>query len=484
MVEKAKSGINSTKKAIKWAQDFKDGKYAGLSKTLGTISTIMPKLLKGLGVAGTVVSIALKFVSFFWKPGDSGPSEHEKVMKELTDIQNAITDLSDQLKDVTTEITSNVAFHNWLTTYITWELDIRNCDDKLTTVMADMVKTTDSGELTRLLEEYITYYEQHNTEDAIKNIHALTGKPSTVTTRNLFELFVEEVGYHPHALGELMLVLTELVTSAATQTMTYYAFKVGTERAEQAYSDIQLLLDDIRIQFEWNIWYIRRDIRYHAMNEITSFIDDHPEIDAKDELVHAIHKHLSSLYMWFNWAVVVKSNKKLHTNGEFESRGDDYMYIPDYGDGKFNILAVWQDESTTATSCTDSIRGSTVIFWDQDTTGQPDVIAADSEMMTSTSCSPYLQSVQNYYFDEVTTIYRMPQWIGTPHYSPSTECDAHEPCNGHGSCLAVPHTSDKMCICYPQYMGDDCEAENSVSESIQSLLVLLRGSFDEIMQVK
>ena len=471
------TSLKKTKSAVDKLISITGGDGATLfSNILVMTSQTLAVVAQGVGLAGAIVNFVLSFFI---------PSEMDVIREDIHKISNQLNGLTSLMKEAVVQIKTSVEFNNWLTTYIVWELAIRNGEEKLNSLMDEVREASDSREKHRLSQEYINYFERNRIEEAAMNIHRLTGQESTVTTRNLFELYCEERGYHPKELGKLMLVISDMMISASKQTMTYYSLKYGIDAAEKAFIQTYAMLDDIRMKYEWSLWHIMRDIRAHALKEVKSVIDENPHIGEDDELAIDIEKRLSTVYGWYDWAVVVTSNKGIITQGLFESRGIDYFFLSNYGTRNAkNVLVVWQSIDHKPKSCTDIMDGNSVVFI-AGTEGKSTYrIASTGSIMTSTTCWTSRQQVQDYYLKKKAS-YAMPQWVATEAYERTRDCEKNKVCNGHGQCQRIPYSSAKTCICDKYYFGDDCENHTNVKadRTMIAMLASLRVSYSNFVRI-
>jgi len=402
--------------------------------------------------------------------------ELQNIADQLEAIANELAKISDLLDEAINEIKVSVEFNTWLTAYVQWEFAIRNGEEKLSWTLAELGSTSDGVVRLKLIRDYVNYFEANDIEGAIRNIHRVSGLDPTPTTNNLFQLYSKEKDYNPKELTNLMIVLTDVIISGSVQIMTYYTFKYGVDKAMGSLATNYAILDDIRIQYEYHVWYILRDFRERAKADIESVLNEQESVNDQLELTKAIQQTLTAHYYWFSWSVVFISSTGLYNEGTYECRGGDYIYMENAGPWKNKyIVAVWQDISLPLSSCSQVMAGNTLVFLASTEGQHTDRIVSSENMMTVTACWSQKESVQYAYLGTSTTYY-MPVWIATEAYQPSITCSQSSACSGHGQCLLVPSSPLKLCICENSYYGENCEsrAEFEVGNFSGSLLTSLR----------
>ncbi|XP_043569910.1 cephalotoxin-like protein [Chiloscyllium plagiosum] len=155
----------------------------------------------------------------------------------LSQINSKLDKLLSNLNHMETRIKSSIVGNTFISTYMDWEYAIRNGAVKLRDIRHQMGLTQDKRRQRNLALDYITYYNNNQIEGNIMNLHRVSVTANNPTNRNLFDLFIEHQSCDVTQLSGLMIILKNLMTSAAQQTMTYYYFKGEKTRSKSWYSN-------------------------------------------------------------------------------------------------------------------------------------------------------------------------------------------------------------------------------------------------------
>ena len=154
--------------------------------------------------------------------------------------------LDEKLDEMEESIKVNTEFNTFLSAWIKWEYASRNGAKKLSDIRKAMGTKTRRIDQVKLAEEYVEYYENNNLDGNLQNLYRMAALPEEITQRNIFDRFIAEYGCDITKLSELMILIKNIMTSAAQQKLTYYYFKGDGVRTTEGFKDVQTYFFKIR----------------------------------------------------------------------------------------------------------------------------------------------------------------------------------------------------------------------------------------------
>ena len=147
-------------------------------KLLGKVSTML--------ISVTAFAAVFSVASTFFMP-----SQLEVIQENFDKVNKKLDGLSWQMNSIKDELKTSIEYNSWFTTYIDWELDIRNGDIKLNEIKNKLRNSNDEKDKLKLFEIYVNYFETQDIDGKSNKIYQLTALES-ITTKNLFNLFNEK----------------------------------------------------------------------------------------------------------------------------------------------------------------------------------------------------------------------------------------------------------------------------------------------------
>jgi len=421
---------------------------------LGSESILLSSRFLSLSPAVSFLSILGDFIISYIEDKDM-----EIVKQSLDIISNQLTDLQEELDEHTKKIISAINFSTLQTEYIDWAFTIKNGAGRLSSTMNKTRKETDPAKKLKLINDYIRTFEQDQIENAVNNIIRIIGGEETPTTPNLLSLFCKKKKCGFSNLDDFIILVMNDVSSGIKQILIYNYFKYGIEELKASFIQIMKQSDTIRIKYEEMISQVLDNMKTGIESIVKSTMDDHQGSSDNSALSKSINQKLIFRYDWYLWAVSVTGEKPIYNEGQYESRGNNFIYLYKCGPNKDkNVIVQWQYKNTTVPkSCKEFMSdGGTIVFIEGSEGGIPHKVVADSGIMTTSKCWKERQEVQ-YQYLKIHEPYNMPQWIASAAYDDdSRETRA---CINHGRCKVIPGSSKRMCICDNGYYGESCEMQ-------------------------
>ncbi|KAK4307738.1 hypothetical protein Pmani_020528 [Petrolisthes manimaculis] len=482
------------------------------SKTLAQNAKLANKLVKFASAIGTLLSFVsaaaaiFSVISTFFMP-----SQLEVIEDHFDVVNNKLDAISSQMQIIRDELKSSIEFNAWLTTYFEWENVIRNGEAKLTETQARLAEVEDKRRRLRLMESFVRYFEDQDVEGKATNIYQLTGIDSTITSSNLFELYVREKGCNIVELTRLMLVIRDLMTSSARQAVVYQFLKYASlDYARDKLSLFSDRLYDIRRRYQLQVWYCKRDSTRYAKEEVRKVLVENKGA-SKEALSRHIHTSLVDLMPWYKWGVVfyesilitvnigdvVTSKSKITV--ERWSKEEQFFILPKADNNDANVLVVWQDPQDQSHGCQDIDDANIFMPFYFCSGCTIDALVASEQMISGTECPDYLigkikakvipcqtgeisdceAHVKLYLHNDFVS------FIAAGFSSPQDPCSSLSACNDHGVCRHIPTTSNHFCICDEYYEGEFCDDYHDpiTDNTITDLVANLRQGFSNFIGI-
>ncbi|XP_069945044.1 SE-cephalotoxin-like [Cherax quadricarinatus] len=421
----AKDNINEASSVLREIQDSLKNlkKFGQLLKVL----KFTEQFTKYLGPIAAVALSIFSVVSTFLMP-----SQLDIIQEEFKRVNAMLNRIDSQLNSIRFELKTSVEFNTWITSYIDWELDIRNGENKLTETKSRLANLDNEVEKLKVMEDYINYVENQDIEGKAKKIHQLTGIQNTVTKQNLFSLWMQKKSCDVFELSRLMIIIGDLMTSAAKQTMAYQFLKsqnINYVREKMVMFSDQL--HDIRHQYQLHVWNCYKNFKLYAEKEIRKMVQEQNVRSSE-----VLRERLSDYMPWYEWTVAMYTDdvpNSIRTmcgkiSLDLFTSKNQLIRMENLGDNnESTVLVVWQDSYDGSRTCK-SFEG---LSRDQD------------------------------------------------------PCSSSNVCSNHGICNNIPYTSSHMCICDKYFEGDSCETYNNpaISHSITDTVADLRMSFTKFAGV-
>ncbi|CAL4180565.1 unnamed protein product [Meganyctiphanes norvegica] len=422
-------------------------------------------------------------------------SKHEN--EKWDHLNDKLDDISREINSLGEELKASIEFNEWLTQYIDYEFNIRNGEECLNATLSSMKSETDEKMKMKLASEFLNCFDRNRIEESAQDIYRLTGKPSSPTTKNLFDLFVKEKGCDIFELSRLMMILRDLMTSAAKQSLFYYFFKDGNEnRVGKSITKYQSYLYDIRDYYDNQVWHCFRDSVDNAKASVAKTIDGNNDVETS-LLSSIIHDKLSNLIPWYSWTVAqfekdqapdVKVHPLFNPHSvTFTAEGETYFLIKDYSSKKRNVIVVWQDSEDVFRSCNNIYINSTKVYFRPCKECNSNSFVNSDNMIKEHMCNEFLTEKVNK--DAADNHYNPNRLLNNLAHHPvsfvSANIDSHSdacisnPCLNGGSCKPIIYTNSRFCICKPFFEGINCENDigNSLADDVTVFLGQLREHF-------
>lgn len=461
------------------------------------------KALKAVQAASAIASFVFTFFM---------PSELDVITglinERFKEVNAKLDHIDEKLDEMGTSIKANTAFNTFLSTWIKWEYKSRNGAKKLSDIRKAMLTKTRRIDQVKLAEEYVNYYESNDLDGNLLNLYRMAALPEDKTQRNIFDIFIAEFGCDITKLSQLMILIKNIMTSAAQQKMTYYYFKGHKSRATEGFKDVQTYFFKIRRAFDDRVWHCK-SISLDDAKKTADKIIKKLKGSLQESIVQAIFRELKVKYPWYTWAVAAVTDDR-PTMRSLEWRGSTYFKVKSY-------LIAYED-SKLSTNCIQIESAKTLLVFKGCSGCNSDYIYAADNILSKRRCaSSTLERVVDFSYelsqssftvrydryntvdcskcsdrsDCTQTEYndcvdRVKQEIQTWDFIASAVnnyydvCTASNKCGGHGLCRTIPFTSSHQCICYTNYEGDSCEKRVDVDDSIEKMMSELRKKFNVV----
>lgn len=469
------------------------------------VMKVARRIGKALEVCTLVSGVASFILSFFL------PSDLDKIMEQFQEVNQKLDGISLQIESLRGELKSSIEFNTWMTTYIVWELDILNGEAKLSQTHNRLLKETDQTQKLKIMEEYVNYFENQDIEGKAMNIHKLTALESTTTRKNLFELLVAHKGCDVTELSRLMMIVKDLMTSAAKQTVTYQLLKhANLQYGRDKTSEFLDHLYAIRLQYDHQVWYCMRNFKESARREAQKVTESNMAA-SKDKLSKAVQERLSQSMPWYQWGVVfhlqapsVTTDISTNCKGITVTldKGQFFTLKKLGGRDDTNLLVVWQDaDDRSHGGCHDAADAYTLVSYQPCSDCGKGGTAGTDNMVTGARCGSVLHDIllkERLKCDKVigdrplksSDIKKMIKddsisFVAAVFSNTRNPCTQRDICNSHGICRHIPDTSKHLCLCHKYYEGNNCEEYHNpdTADAVIKMVSSLRIDFSNFIGV-
>ncbi|XP_022782738.1 SE-cephalotoxin-like [Stylophora pistillata] len=443
-------------------------KSADLLQKQTKLAKIGSKVGKALKAVQAVSAVASFVFAFFM------PSELDVITglinKRFNEVNNKLNRLDEKLDEIEKSINANTAFNTFLSTWIKWEYKSRNGAKKLSSIRKLMGTKTRRIEQVKLAEEYVKYYENNNLDGNLLNLYRMAALPEATTQRNIFDRFIAKFGCDITKLSELMILIKNIMTSAAQQKMTYYYFKGYQSRAKNGFKDIQTYFFKIRRAFDDRVWHCRRNSLSHAKRDANKILKT-VKGSTREGIVRTIFEKLKVKYPWYTWAVAAVKNDRPRI------RGSTYFRVEDRSDPKkIKVYFVVLEDTKSSANCNDITQAKTLLVFKKCGGCNSDYISAANNILSTKRCgSSTLKRVVKYQCSRCGFIASAVNTI-------NDICQL-DSCSSHGQCRQIPFTKTHRCICEKNYEGGSCEKRLDFDDTIDKLIAELRKTFKVVNNV-
>ena len=248
IVEENKAAAKALKDVLKILDDAKSAELLAKQTKLLKFASNVGKVLRLVKATSAIASFAFTF----FMPSDVDVIT-SLINERFKEVNAKLDRLDEKLDEMETSIKANSAFNTFLSAWIQWEYATRNGAKKLSDIRKAMGTKTRRIDQVKLAEEYVNYYENNNLDGNLQNLYRMTALPEGITHRNIFDRFIAEYGCDITKLSQLMILIKNMMTSAAQQKMSNYYFKGDEMRATEGFKDVHMYFFDIRRAFDGRV---------------------------------------------------------------------------------------------------------------------------------------------------------------------------------------------------------------------------------------
>ena len=477
------------KDAMKISDQMKSAEILQKQTKLAKHGAKVGRAFKAVQAASVIAS----FVFTFFMPSDLEVITN-LINKRFKEVNAKLDRLEEKLEEIETSIKANVAFNTFLSVWIQWEYASRNGAKKLSDIRKAMATKTRRVDQVKLADEYIKYYENNNLDGNLLNLYRMASLPEGKTQRNIFDRFIAEHGCDITMFSELMMIIKNIMTSAAQQKLSYYLLKGDESRATQGFKDVQAYFYKIRRAFDDRVWRCRSNSVDHAKNE-ASKIFKKMKGSSRESIVRAIFNGLKVKFPWYTWAVAAVGRDRPSKVFGLEWRGSTYFKVKDSTNGQ-DYYVVYED-TKSHTACNEIKRAKTLLVFKGCGGCNSDYIYAADNILSKKKCrSSTLERLANFrgcrcrpsssrcykYRACVNRVKNEIKKWGFIASAVNTHYDVcrSDKCSGHGQCKQIPFTKTRQCICEKDFEGESCEKRVDFDDSIEKMMSELRKTFNVV----
>ena len=239
--EDNKAAAKAIKEALKVSDQMGSLELLEKQTKLAKFGSKVGKALKAVQAASAIAS----FIFTFFMPSELDVIT-DLINNRFKEVNAKLDRLDEKLDKMEKSIKANNAFNTFLSVWIKWEYASRNGAKKLSDIRKAMGTKTRRIDQVKLAEEYIKYYENNNLDGILLNLYRMAALPEGITQRNIFDRFIAENGCDVTKLSELMILIKNIMTSAAQPKLTYYNLKGDGLRATERFKHVQTYFFNIR----------------------------------------------------------------------------------------------------------------------------------------------------------------------------------------------------------------------------------------------
>jgi len=503
------AATKAIKEALKVSDQMDSVELLEKQTKLAKFSSKVGKALKAVQAAAAIASFIFTFFM---------PSELEVITnlinERFKEVNAKLDRLDEKLDEMEKSIKANSAFNTFLSAWIKWEYASRNGAKKLSDIRKAMGTKTRRIDQVKLAEEYVNYYENNNLDGNLQNLYRMAALPEGITQRNIFDRFIAEFGCDITKLSELMILIKNIVTSAAQQKLTYYYFKGDGVRATEGFKDVQTYFFEIRRAFDDRVWHCRSNSLDNAKKNANKILKE-MKGSSQESIVRAIFSELKVMYPWYTWAVAAVKDD-IPKIRSLDWRGSTYFKLEDRSDpDKVKDYFVVYEDTKSSTNCIEIKQAKTLlVFKGCDGCNSDYIYAADNILHKKRCGSSTLEKVVDFPYEVSHSSYmvlknnvnvrcskcsdrnhpdcmyekcvdRVKQEVQNWDFIASAVntnydvCRADK-CSGHGQCKQIPFTKTHQCICWRDYEGVSCYKRLDFDDTIENLMSELRKTFNVV----
>ena len=513
--EHYKSEMKAIKDALKVSEEMESVELLQKQLKLAKIASVVSKALKAVQAAAAIAS----FIFTFFMPSQLDVIT-DLINERFKEVNAKLDRLDEKLDEVEQAIKANTAFNTFLSVWITWEYTSKNGAKKLSEIRVAMGTKTRRIDKVRLAEEYVNYYENNNLDGNLLDLYRMAALPETVTQRNIFDRFIAEYGCDIPKLAELMILVKNIMSSAAQQKMTYYFLKGDEVRATEGFKDVQKYFFEIRRAFDDRVWNCRRKSVDDAKKDADEILKEMKD-SSQESIVQAIFDELKFKYPYYTWTVAAAQNEHPYLRG-LDWRGTTYLKVQDSSDSdKVKDFLIVYEDTKSSSNCIEITEARTVLVFKRCEGCNSDYISAADNVLTKERCgtstleklvdiphevgrsSEQVKKAEDsrkfvscskcadrnnddctqYAYDKCVQLVKqeIQRWdfIASAVNSIPDVCTSGT-CNGHGLCKQIPSTKTHQCICEKQYGGESCENRVEFDDTIEKKISELRETFNVV----
>ena len=508
-----KAAAKALKDALKVSNEMESVELLKKQTKLVKYASMVGKALKAVQAASAIAS----FVFTFFMPSQLDVIT-DLIKERFKEVNAKLDRLDEKLDEMETSIKANSAFNTFLSAWIKWEYALRNGAKKLSDIHKAMETKTRRIEQVKLAEEYVNYYEDNQLFGNLENLYRMAALPKGITQRNIFDIFTAEHGCDVTKLSELMILIKNIMTSAAQQKMSYYYFKGDEKRATEAFKDVQTYFFRIRRAFDDRVFLCKRNSVDNAKKDANKILKKMKGF-SQESIVQSIFNELRVMYPWYTWAVAA-INGNGPTMHSLEWRGSTYFKLEDRSDpDKVKEYYVVYDDTESFASCLFVKDANTLLVFKGCDGCKSDYIYASNNIVSKKRCGKStLEGLVDFPYEVAHSSYEVRKhniphrWVSCSKCSNRSHpdcvydkcvdrvkqevqtwdfiasagnsnydiCRLSEKCNGHGQCKQIPFTKTHQCICEEDYEGQSCEKRVDFDDTIQQMMSELRKTFNFI----
>ncbi|XP_064627920.1 SE-cephalotoxin-like [Lineus longissimus] len=442
------------------------------------------------------------------------------INERFKEVNSKLDSLDEKLDAIEVSLKANTAFNTFLAMWIKWEYASKNGAKKLKDIRNAMSRTTRKIEKVKLAEEYIKYFENNNLDGNLLNLYRMASQAESTTNRNIFDRFIAEYGCDISKISQLMIIIQNVMTSAAQQELTYYFFKGDQTRAMNSFADVQNYFFEIRRAFDDRVWSCKSNSIDHARNDAKKTMKAMKD-SSREDVAHAIFKELKVKYPWYTWAVAAVNSDGSSIRG-LEWRGTTYFVLKDRADpDKVKSYYVVYEDTKVIASCNEIKQAKTLLVFkrcdgcnsdyiygsDNILSGKKcqsstleQLVPLKDELLSSSRCPKCTKTQISSYFDlrlrrfiipimnhcsvaqcvkQLKTEIERWDFIASAVNINYNVCGSDK-CSGHGQCKSISFTTTHQCICNSYYEGEFCEKRIEFDDKIEKMLSELRHIFNVV----
>jgi len=204
-----------------------------------------------------------------------------------------------------------------------------------------------------------------------------------------------------------MILIKNIMTSAAQQKMSYYYFNGDEKRATQWFKDVQKYFFEIRRAFDGRVWQCKSNVLDNAKKN-TNKILKKLKGSSQESIVRAIFNELKVTYPWYTWAVAaVKGDRPKMRSLEW--CGSTYFKLQDRSDpDKVKEYYVVYEDTKSFASCINIKQAKTLLVFKMCDGCNSNYIYAADNMLSKKNCwGSTLERLVDFSYEVAHTSYKV-----------------------------------------------------------------------------